>query len=301
MGRMAEIAMEYGSLENYSNTMNAYDRIQKRRAKKLLSTDKILITLVKADSFAGKYVFSKVTRLFAKEDKYEVGDVLPLYLNSSSVEFYCVQQVEIISKNDKNEYYNKKLLFIEYLIRQPEKNRCVYLNFSDYDHEGVYSCDIRDEGWENSICLNDDETIVLPNEYNDKKIRYLEINAPLSCKKLVLPKYIKSLQCDGFMLSKLETISFPKELREVSRCCFYGCIRLKEISINKQCNYLGEDCFDIFVTPYYEEIVRRYLKEYTNETIVKYDGTLEEWEKIDFDSEMSNPLKIKGLKKFVHK
>ena len=293
--------MEYGSLENYTNTLNEYDCIQKRRAKRLLPDDKILVTLVKADSFSGKYVFSKVTRLFAKEDKYEVGDILPLYINSSSVDFYCVQQVEIISRTDKNEYYNKKLLFIEWLIREPEKSRCIYLNFSDYSNEGVYSCDICDEGWEDCIAINDDDTLVLPHEYKGKKIRYLEINTPLSCKTIVLPKNIKTLVSDGFMLSKLEKISLPKELREVSRYCFCGCVRLKEISINKKCNYLGEDCFDIFVAPFNEEIVRRYIKKNTNNIIVKYDGTLEEWKKIDFDSEMSNPLKIKGLKDFIYK
>ena len=78
MGFMKDIAMQYGSMDNFKSTLSRYEEIQRRRANYISESDKILISLVKADEFSGKYIYCSPIYFFAKKDQYEVGDVLYL-------------------------------------------------------------------------------------------------------------------------------------------------------------------------------------------------------------------------------
>ena len=140
------------------------------------------------------------------------------------------------------------------------------------------------------------KTIIIPDSVTE-----IEIFAFYWCRNLssiTFPKNLKTIgeQSFGYCTS-LSIVNFPEHVTSIERQAFIGCTSLTDVKMPKELEYLRLGAFsectslsNVFLYNKLDKIESQVFLNCENLNCVYYDGTIESWCNIVFDSISSNPM-----------
>lgn len=205
-----------------------------------------------------KVEFSSGYAVFMNDQEYNTQDN---YISLMSIRDPGTYEINVLSVGDKVNYTDSEWSSFSY--------QCEEIVISGYDEENYAYTLLEDESGYELDCGNStkwctDEALILPSYYKGLPVKRLgqcaftpkgSQNHPnpftlaycnTVVKSIVLPtklEYIGSGAFAGYM--KLNEVTLPDFVTEISGLAFYGCRNLKTINLSKELKIIGDSAFSL--------------------------------------------------------